>query len=161
MAKTFGATPECTTRHRGRALPGALFAIVSLMMLAGCSRPSDEEQIRASIAEMQTAMETGKPADFMQHIAEDFTGGEGQLDRSGLHKMLRAQVLGNARIGVTLASIDVELLDSHATVKVTATLSGGNGRWISERGAIYRIESGWRKLDGDWRCVNAQWDRAL
>lgn len=138
-----------------------LSIIAALTMLNACSRPSDEQQIRAAIEEMQLAMEAGTPKDFMQTIAEDFTGDDGQLDRSALHNLLRAQVLGNARIGVTLASIDVELQDDRATVKVTATLSGGNGHWIPERGAIYRIESGWRKQGGDWLCISAQWKRAL
>ena len=138
-----------------------LCMIVILLQLSACSRPSDEQQVRAAISEMQVAMESGEPADFMQHVADDFTGAEGQLDRRGLHNLLRGQVLTNARIGVTLASVDVELQENRATVKVTATLSGGNGRWIPERGAIYRIESGWRKQDGEWFCVNAQWERSL
>ncbi|HET9032753.1 MAG TPA: nuclear transport factor 2 family protein [Dokdonella sp.] len=133
----------------------------TLLLISACKRPSDEQRIRAALEDMQLAMESAKPRDFMQYIGEDFTGADGQLDRQALHNLLRAQVLANARIGVTLASTDVELQGNHATVKVTATLSGGSGRWIPERGAIYRIESGWRKQDGEWICVNAQWERAL
>lgn len=152
---------EEKARRRSSAMLSALPIIAALLILSACARPSDEQQIRAAIEEMQVAMESGQPADFMQHITEDFTGAQGQLDRNGLHNLLRAQVLGNARIGVTLTSTDVELQDNRATVRVTATLSGGNGRWIPERGALYRIESGWRKQDGDWLCFNAQWERSL
>ncbi len=149
------------SRSRSLAIFSVLSMIAVAFLLSACTRPSDEQRIRAALEEMQVAMESGTPADFMRHVAEDFTGAEGQLDRNGLYNLLRAQVLGNSRIGVTLASTDIELEGNRATVRVAATVSGGNGRWIPERGALYRIESGWRKQDGDWLCVNAQWGRSL
>lgn len=142
----------------------ALLALAVLVLGVGmlaCSRPSDEQQLRAVMAGMQEAMEEGKPADFMRHVADDFTGAQGGIDRPGLHNLLRGQVLANARIGVSLGPIDVELHDARATVQVTATFTGGNARWLPERGAMYRIVSGWRKESGRWLCVNASWERIL
>jgi ketosteroid isomerase-like protein len=141
-----------------RGLLGRVLLVSMLFGFAACSRPSDEEQIRAALAVMQEAVESGKPSDFMQFVADDFTGYGGEVDRKALHNLLRIQVLGNARIGVTLSSIDVELHGDRATVTVDAVLTGGNGRWLPERGSIRRIESGWRKSDGEWRCINAQWE---
>lgn len=139
----------------------ALLALIFAVGMPACSRPSDEQQLRAALAEMQEAMEAGKPADFMRHIADDFTGAQGGVDREGLHNVLRGQVLANARIGVSLGPIDVELQDSRATVQVTATFTGGSGRWLPERGAMYRIVSGWRRQSGRWLCVNARWEQVL
>jgi ketosteroid isomerase-like protein len=133
----------------------------TLLGLAACSRPSDEEQIRAALSAMQEAVESGKPSDFMQYVADDFTGNDGVVDRASLHNLLRAQVLTNSRIGVALSSIDVELKGDRATVTVDAVMTGGNGGWIPERGSVHRIESGWRKADGTWLCINAQWERSL
>ncbi len=148
--------------RQSRFRSGWIGLLISISIVsAACSRPSDEQWIRAALDEMQEAMESGKPADFMQHVDKDFTGADGQLDKAALHNLLRMQVLGNARIGVTLSSTEVELQGDRATVTVTATLSGGNGRWIPERGAIYRIKSGWRSEAGDWLCINAQWERVL
>jgi ketosteroid isomerase-like protein len=142
------------------------FAIVAwctlCLAMSACSRPSDEQELRTALDEMQSAMEAGQPRQFMDHVAEDFTGDEGTLDRASLHNLLRAQVLANARIGISLASVEVELHGGdRATVLATVTLAGGNGRWLPERGSVYRITSGWRKAGGDWQCINAQWDRAL
>lgn len=143
-------------------LPVALAICLLYLALAACSRTSDEDRLRAAIGEMQSAIEAGQPRDFMDHVAVDFTGDDARLDRESLHNMLRAQVLANARIGVSLASIDVELLgEDRATVLATVTLTGGSGRWLPERGSIYRITSGWRRSGGDWLCVNARWERAL
>lgn len=142
----------------------ALLALASLFLalgMAACSRPDDEQQLRAAMAAMQEAMEEGKPADFMRHVADDFTGAQGAIDHAGLHNLLRGQVLSNARIGVSLGPIDVELQSARATVQVTATFTGGNARWLPERGAMYRIVSGWRKQSGSWLCVNARWERLL
>lgn len=147
-------------RVRGLAIQHGILLLL-VLALAACARPSDEEQIRAAIGEMQQAIETGKPADFMRHIADDFTGDGGNIDKQGLHNFLRAQALTHTSIGITLVSTDVELQDDRATVKLTVTMTGGSGRWLPERGSVQQIESGWRRQGGDWLCVNAQWQRAL
>lgn len=138
-----------------------LFLLLLPGLLLACSRPSDEQKIRAAIAQMQEALEQGKPGDFMRHVADDFTGAQGSVDREALHNLLRAQVLGNARIGITLGPIDVELQNDRATVRLSATVTGGNARWLPERGSIQQITSGWRREGGDWKCINAQWERTL
>ncbi len=138
---------------------------VTLLLLAivlgACARSTDEEQIRAAISQMQVAIESGEPADFMRHVADDFTGDGGAIDKQGLHNLLRAQALTNASIGISLVSVEVELQGERATVKLTVTMTGGSGRWLPERGSVQQIESGWRRQDGDWLCVNAQWLRTL
>lgn len=106
-------------------------------------------------------MQDRQPRDFMRWVAEDFTGANGSADRESLHNVLRAQVLANARIGVTLGPLDIDVQDQRASVRVTVTLTGGNGRWVPEHGAIYEITSGWRKSDDQWQCINAQWQQKL
>jgi hypothetical protein len=146
-----------------RWLPKAfgVAVLVVCAVLAACSRAPDEERLRAAMAAMQDALEDGKPADFMQHVSADFTGADGSVDREALHTLLRAQVLGNASIGIMTGPVDIERDDDRATVRVTATFTGGNARWLPERGSIYRLTSGWRKVDGEWQCFNAQWERTL
>lgn len=146
-----------------RFMPPAVAFLVALLCLlvAACSRPPDEERIRAAMAAMQEALEGGKPSDFMEHVSADFTGADGSVDREALHNLLRAQVLGNASIGIMTGPVDVERNGDRATVRVTATFTGGNARWLPERGSVYRLTSGWREVEGDWKVFNAQWERAL
>jgi ketosteroid isomerase-like protein len=136
-------------------------AMVVLFGSSGCTRPNDEQQIRTAMAQMQSTMEAGDPAGFMQHVAEDFVGGSGEFDRNSLHNLLRAQVLANSRISISTGPVDVELHGDRATATLSVTLLGGSGRWIPERGSVHQIVSGWRKQDGDWLCISAQWERAL
>ncbi len=136
-------------------------AILLAVLLAACSRPPDEERIRTAIADMQTALEQARPADFMRHVSDDFTGANGSVDRQGLHNLLRAQVVANQRIGIITGPLEIERSGDRVTVHVTATFTGGSARWLPERGSVYRLTSGWREIDGEWRCFNAQWERAL
>jgi len=132
-----------------------------LALLTACHRTPDEQRIRESIAAMQKAIEAGQPREFMSYIAKDFTGNDGTADRDGLANILRVEVLRNEKAGVTLGPIDVDLQDDRATVRVTATLTGGSGGLLPERGAIYAITSGWRREGKDWRCYNASWEQKL
>jgi hypothetical protein len=142
-----------------QALPTLLVTL--LTMLSGCHRTPDEQRIRESIASMQQAVEAGRPRDFMAYVSSDFTGEDGSVDRNGLGNILRAEVLRNDKVGVTLGPIKVDLRDNRATVHVTATLTGGSGGLLPERGSIYAITSGWRREGSDWHCYNAQWEQKL
>jgi hypothetical protein len=153
----FWHVPGSSSRHARIALACLFFALSAL----ACSRSTDEERIRAAISGMQVAMEAGQPGDFMEHVGTDFTGAGGDMDRERLHNLLRAQVLANARIGVTVGPIDVQLQGERATVTFDLALSGGNQRWLPERAGTWRIVSGWREESGQWRCINAQWERTL
>jgi ketosteroid isomerase-like protein len=136
-------------------------SVAVLLMLAACRHTPDEQRIRAAIAAMQAAVEAHDPRAFMRYVSADFTGNDGQADRDGLHNLLRTQVLRNESVGVTLGPIDVELLGDRATVHVTATLTGGSGGLLPERGSIYSITSGWKREGGEWKCFNAAWQQKL
>ena len=129
--------------------------------MCACSRTPDDEQIRADIKSMQTAIESGSPRDFLQFITANFSGNDNAVDRDGLGNLLRVEVLRNDKVGVTLGPIEIELLGERATVRVVATMTGGKGGLIPDRGAIYSITSGWRREGKDWRCYTASWEQKL
>lgn len=138
-----------------------LSAFSAMLLLTACHRVPDEQRIREAVAAMQTAMKTRDPRAFMAFVATDFTGNDGQVDRDGLHNLLRAQVLRNESVGVTLGPVNVDLQGDRATVHVTATFTGGSGGLLPERGSIYSITSGWRRDGAGWKCFNASWEQKL
>lgn len=139
-----------------------LLVLIALFALCGaCSRTPDETRIRDAVGAMQAAMENASPRDFMAHVTADFTGNEGSVDHEGLHNLLRAIVLRNEKIGVTLGPIEVDVQGNRATLHVTATLTGGSGGLLPEHGAIYAITSGWRREGREWLCYNASWEQKL
>lgn len=132
-----------------------------LAALAGCSRTPDDQRIRANIESMQSAVESRSPRDFLRFVTADFTGNDDGVDREGLGNLLRVEVLRNDQVGVTLGPIEVDLQGDRATVHVVATLTGGKGGLIPERGAIYSITSGWRRDGKEWLCYTASWEQKL
>ena len=132
-----------------------------LTLVGACSRTPEAQRIREAIGAMQTAVEARDPKAFLEHISSDFTGNDGSTDREGLHNVLRAAVIRNEKIGVTIGPIDVEAKDERATAGFTVTLTGSAGGMIPERGAIYSVSSGWKREGGEWRCINAKWEQKL
>ncbi|WP_257384876.1 nuclear transport factor 2 family protein [Tahibacter caeni] len=130
-----------------------------LLLLAACSRTPDETRIRDAIAAMESAVETRNPRDFMANVTEDFAGQDSSFDRNALHNLLRAQFLRNDSVSVLIGPIDVAVQGDRATASMTVTLAGGAGGLLPERGAIYEVETGWKKVGGDWRCLSARWQQ--
>ena len=139
----------------------AIFLIVATVLLCACSHNSDEQQLRDALATMQQAIEDRKPSDVMDHIAEDFTAPGADMDRRKVHDLLRLQVLRNERIGVTIVVREVRVERVRATITMTATLTGSSRGWVPERGSVYTLTTGWRKDAGDWKLVQASWQRSF
>ncbi len=144
-----------------RASCGTVALLVAIIQLSGCSRSSDEEQLRDAMTTMQQAIEDRKPSDFMEHIADDFSAPDGGMDRRKVHDLLRLQVLRNQRIGVSTVVREMRVEGGRATILLTATLTGSSGGWLPERGSVYTVTTGWRRDDGDWKLVQASWNRTL
>jgi hypothetical protein len=130
------------------------------ILLAGCSRPPAEEQLRAALDAMQAAATERRPRDFMQFVADDFVGNDG-VDGAALHNLLRAQLLRNKDIGATRGPLDIQVQGERATVKFSVVVTGGAGGLIPERAQSYSITSGWRLENGEWRIYLAEWTPAL
>jgi len=127
-----------------------------VLIIAGCSRSSPEEQLRATIARMQAAAEAREPRGFIEHVSEDFVGTPGELDREGLRNLLRGILLSQQRIGVTLGPMAVKLYgEDRARVETKAFVTGSGGALDSDS---ISIVSDWRLEGGDWRCIAASWE---
>jgi len=128
-----------------------------LVVLAGCAKTPDVEQIQAQIEQQEVSAEAGEIGRFMDGIAEDFSGQQGALDAQGLRDMLRVQLLANTRIKVALSGVKVEVTGDTATAEFSALLTGGPG-FIPDAGKLVQVTTAWRKIDGQWQVVNATWD---
>ncbi len=153
MAERAGMTGRWT--HRAIA---AVLAMAVVLLAGACSRPPPEQRLREQLAAMQAALEERDARAFMDGVAADFSG-NGAMDRAALQQLVRAQVLANASIGLTLGPADVELLGDRATVRFSVLATGGSGRLLPERGASWEVASGWRDEDGQWRLYYAEWQR--
>lgn len=126
--------------------------------MAGCARQPPEQRLRQTIAAMQEAVESGAPADFMAPVATDFVG-NGGLDRAGLERLLKAQLLLNRKVAAQTGPVTVEMGEGGgtATVRFSVLLVGGSGGLLPERGDMQELVSGWREEQGQWRLYSASW----
>lgn len=129
-----------------------------LVLLGACAQPPAEQRLRDTVAGMEKAIEARNVAEFLEGVAVDFSGNEGQYDRRQLHAALRGLTLRHRDIGVALGPLDVTMHgDDRAAVKVVAIVTGGSGGLLPDSGRSLRIDSGWRLDGGEWRCISASW----
>ena len=138
----------------------AALLLAGFAMLMACQRESPEQALREQLRQMQAAAEARDPGAFIEAVAEDFSGNAG-MDRAALHNLLRLQLLGNAKVGVTTGPLQVEMQGDRARVSFSAVLTGGSGRFLPDAAQSYAITTGWRVEDGDWRLYYAQWEPNL
>lgn len=134
--------------------------VLLVLLLAGCSKPPAEERLRERFEAMRSAVLERRPGDFMDGVAEDFTG-EGNIDRAAMHNLLRAQLLRNADIGATVGPLDIRIDGERATMEFTMVLTGGSGGLIPERANGWAVKTGWRDGDDGWQVYFAEWAPAL
>lgn len=134
--------------------------LLSMAGLSACGKPPPEERLRARVSEMQAALVERSPDRFMQGFAMDFAGPHG-MDRAAAHNMLRGQVLRNSRMSAVTGPLDISLNGDRATVRFNLVLAAGNASWLPEHAQTYRVNSGWREEDGEWRVYYAHWEPGM
>lgn len=138
---------------------GAL-ACVLLVLLAGCSRPEPEQALRASLASVQESIESRDAGALRRYLADDFIGPNG-MDRDQARRTAALYMMQHQSVGLTFGPLDVQMQESHATVRFRAALTGGSGRLLPDRANAYTVETGWRMEGGEWRITSARWTPAL
>jgi len=133
-------------------------ALCLLLAGAGCERPlTVEQQVIATIREMEASVEEDERRRFMQRIARDFQGQRGQLNRDQVRALLVTQVNRYQRLSAQLFPISVsDGGDGTATANFRALVTGGPG-WIPEHGQVYEFDTRWRRDGDDWLLVAADW----
>lgn len=138
----------------------ASILFLSCLSLAGCG-PSEPDEVRINnaIEAMARAVEEGEPEPFLERVAEDFTGHGGDWDRQRVRQYIMARTLQSGeRPDIDLDEISIELLGDRARATVEARISNAD-RWLPQRGADYRFDTGWRVDGGEWRIISADWER--
>jgi hypothetical protein len=143
-----------TRRHA----PWAPMLLLTLAMaLPACQRTPAETRLRHRVEAMRHAVAERDARGFMQGVAADFQGNDG-IDRDALHNLLRAQILANTDIGAIVGPLDVQVDGRTARVRFDAMLTGATGGFVPDRAQAYRIDSGWREENGQWRAHYARWE---
>jgi hypothetical protein len=129
------------------------------MAAVSCSQPlTVEQQIIATIRQMEEKIEAGERRRFMTHISDDFLGQQGMMTREQVRALVIMQLNRHQRLQARLFPIRVtETGETTAAADFRALVTGGP-KWIPESGQVYEFETRWR-LDGDeWLLEAADWE---
>lgn len=151
--------PVSVVLSRGWSV-AALCALL-VLALAACSRGTPEERLRAQLAQLQQAVDARDASAVSEVLADDFVGNEG-MDREAARRLALAVFMRHRDVGLRAGPLDVKMNgDAHATVSFTAAATAGSGGLLPDSAQVYRVRSGWRLQDGDWRLTSAQWSPQL
>ena len=140
-------------------LPALHLLVVLLAGLAACGEQLTlEQQIIATIREMEARIEAGERRPFMAHVSEDFSGQNGSLNREQLRALMIMQLNRYQRLQGQLFPIAViDLGEGAASAHFRALVTGGPN-WIPENGQLFDFDTYWRRVDGDWLLHAANWE---
>jgi hypothetical protein len=145
--------------HPVQQIRSSVFLIlVWLLFLAACSKTPDEQLIREAIGEIETAVQQRQTKPVIKHLASNFLGPQ-DMDVRQVRRLMAAHYFRNQNINVVLAGLRIDINGINASVRFNAAVTGGAGI-LPERLQYYNVTTQWRKLDGDWRIIRADWQPA-
>jgi hypothetical protein len=137
------------------------FFSLAFLLLAGLSACGEsltvEQQIIATIREMEAKIEAGERRPFMKHIAEDFKGQDGAMTREQVRAMVIFQLNRHKRLQAQLFPIHVRESGENSAVANFRALVTGGPNWIPDSGQVYDFETHWRLVEDEWLLVAASW----
>jgi hypothetical protein len=142
-----------------RSLRSGFNALCMVILLAACGQPPTvEQQVIATIEEMDARIEAGERRAFMQQIADDFTAQDGSMSREQVRALVIFQLNRYKQLQARLFPIRVkDNGDETARAEFRALVTGGPN-WIPENGQVYAFETTWRNDGGDWLLTSANWE---
>lgn len=133
-------------------------ALVMLSLLACSGKLSVEQQIIATLRNMEAAAEEGEHFEFMNHVADSFGGQQGSMDRREFHRFMIFQINQNRRLHAQFFPIHVkESDDNRASAHFKLLVTGGGGL-LPESGQLFEVETQWLRDGGDWLLDKADWE---
>ncbi len=133
--------------------------VLAVLLLAGCSEElSVEQQVIATLENMEQSAEEGKHFDFIGYVADDFSGQSGFMDRREFHRFMLLQMNENRRLRAQFFPIHVqENGQAGASAQFNVLITGGGGL-LPERGQLFAVETDWIRDGGDWLLSKADWE---
>jgi len=132
---------------------------LAALILAGCGEKlSVEQQVIATLRNMEYAAEEGQHLEFMTYIADTFSGQQGSLDRREFHRFMIFQINQHRRLQAQFFPIFVtETGEDTASAHFKILVTGGAGL-LPDSGQLFEVETEWMRNGGDWMLGRADWE---
>ena len=135
-----------------------LGTVIAICLLVACGEKlTVEQQIIATLRNMEYAAEEGQHLNFMSHIADTFKGRQGSMDRREFHRFMILQINQHRRLQAQFFPIYVtEINEESASASFKLLVTGGAGL-VPDSGQLYQVETQWLRNGGDWLLTGADW----
>jgi hypothetical protein len=133
--------------------------VVAVLLLAACGDDlTVEQQVIATLRNMEYAAEEGQHLEFMTYVAESFGAQQGSMDRREFHRFMIFQINQNRRLQAQFFPIFVtQTGEGTASAHFRILVTGGAGL-LPESGQLFEVETGWLRDGGDWDLTEADWE---
>ncbi len=152
-----------TRTERGR-FPALALALSLPFLLWACSKgESEEDRIREIVQDVAESARVKDLKGIMKHVSRDYNDESGN-DYKGLKGMIFYQFFRTEKVGVFVRGVEVEVQGEKALVDAKLFLVRGREiekveDIIPEEASGYRFSVVFRKEDGEWKALSANWDR--
>lgn len=141
--------------------PGVRFIlsmVLAVTLLAACDEElTVEQQIIATLRNMEYAAEEGQHLEFMSYIADTFEGQQGSMDRREFHRFMIFQINQHRRLQAQFFPIYVtETGEDTASAYFKILVTGGAGL-VPDSGQLFEVETHWLRDGGGWSLNEADW----
>lgn len=132
-----------------------LLTFAGLFALAACSAPSSpEQQVRATIEQLEVAAEARDVGDFMEHLTEDYRDASG-MGAEDAARYLRGYFIANQSIHLLTRVEELEFpVDGEARATVLVGMVGreadAGGKW-DLAAELREFKLALRREDGAWK----------
>jgi len=129
------------------------------MALVSCGEKlTVEQQVIATLRNMESAAEEGRHLDFMENIADDFSAQQGSMGRLEFHRFMIFQINQHRRLQAQFFPIYVtETGEDSASAHFKLLVTGGAGL-LPDSGQLFEVETEWERDGGDWLLSGADWE---
>lgn len=133
--------------------------VIAVLLLAACGDElTVEQQVIATLRNMEYAAEEGQHLEFMTYVAESFGAQQGSMDRREFHRFMIFQINQNRRLQAQFFPIFVtETGEGTASAHFRILVTGGAGL-LPESGQLFEVETSWLRDGGDWDLTEADWE---
>lgn len=142
--------------------PGMKFvlgAALAILLLAACSKElSVEQQIIATLRNMEYAAEEGQHLEFMSYIADSFGAQQGSMDRREFHRFMIFQINQKRRLQAQFFPIYVEETGEETAMAHFRILVTGGAGLLPDSGELFEVDTQWLLDGSDWELTLANWE---
>jgi hypothetical protein len=127
-------------------------------MAGACSQPlTVEQEVIATIRDMESSIESGERRPFIAHVDKNFNGQDAVMTRDQLNALILYQLNRHAQVQVQFMPIHITpAKNGEAEAYFDVLLTGGPG-WLPDSGQVFSFVTRWHQQGGEWLLLSANW----